>query len=309
MTAKNKSDTSTQSFFLPGNDCCSSYLNIQRKRFLSPVRKHIEQLWKLYAPYADRHFYEDARKHFLERYWEMYLTVTLIRSGFVPKRVGNTGPEFFIEVEARRFWVEAIAPGAGDGIDRVPGFPPGTVFDNPKEQDDGYSVAVFDNPNEQVILRYTNALAEKHAKYLNDIQKGIINQDDGYILAINCRGIPHARFGSVIPYALQAFLSLGPLTVAFDPISSKTTNRYFTKREYVGKSKGTQIPTTAFLDPTYSGISAIIHSAVDAENAPIFIGADFLSYINPLATHPLAIDIFAHWQQYVLRDDQIRLLM
>ena len=56
---------------------------------------------------------KDARKHFLERYWEMYLTVALIGSGFVPKRVGNTGPEFFIEVEARRFWVEAIALGPG----------------------------------------------------------------------------------------------------------------------------------------------------------------------------------------------------
>ncbi len=58
-------------------------------------------------------FPRDARKHFLERYWEMYLTVALIGSGFVPKRVGNTGLEFCIYVEACGFWVEAIALGPG----------------------------------------------------------------------------------------------------------------------------------------------------------------------------------------------------
>jgi hypothetical protein len=282
-----------RSFFLPGTDCGLGYLNVRRSRFLRPAKLYVEHLWQTYAPYADQHFRQDARKHFLQRYWEMYLTVALIDAGFTPTKLADEGPEFFIELEGRRVWVKAIAPGGGEGPDKVPEFPPGTAFNVPAEQ---------------VLLRYTHALAEKRTKYLRNVRKGIIGPDDGYIVAINCREIPHARYGGVIPYALQAFLPFGPLTAVYVLRKGQITDRYFTKRESISKLKGTQIPTTAFLDPAYACVSAIIHSAVDAANSPVVLGADLFVLHNPLASQPIPTKTFSRWRQYVFADDQIRMI-
>jgi hypothetical protein len=278
------------SFFLPGDDCDPGYLNIQRLRFVRPAKQYVEQLWRTYAPYADRNFREDARKHFLQRYWEMYLTVSLIGSNLTPVKAADEGPEFFIEIDGRRVWVEAIAPTGGQGPDKVSEFPLGEAFNV---------------PTEQVILRYTNALAEKYAKYRRDVEKGIVGPGDGYVLAINCREIPHARFGGVIPYVVQAFLPFGNAAVAFDVRTGKIVDKYFERRESVSKLNAVKIPTTAFLDPEYAGISAIIHSAVDAANSPVVLGEDFIVLHNPLAAHPIGTETFSRWRQYVFADDRI----
>lgn len=281
----------SQSFFLPGDDCDPGYLNIQRVPFVRPAKRYVERLWRIYAPYADRHFREDARKHFLQRYWEMYLAVALMDAGFTPVKPADKGPEFFIEIDSRRVWVEAIAPSGGQGPDKV--------SELPLEE-------AFKVPMEQVLLRYTNALAEKHAKYRRDVEKGIVGTNDGYVLAINCREIPHARFGSVIPYVVQAFLPFGNATVTFDVRTGKIVDKYFERRESVSKLNAVKIPTTAFLDPAYAGISAIIHSAVDASNSPVVLGEDFFVLHNPIASYPIGLGTFSRWRQYVFEDDRIR---
>ncbi|HEY3489830.1 MAG TPA: hypothetical protein VGK27_06890 [Candidatus Deferrimicrobiaceae bacterium] len=285
--------SASTSFFLPGiKDCDCGYLNIQRSEFLRPVKINIERLWEIYQPYADRHFREDACKHFLQRYWEMYLAVALIDSGFTLFKPSDEGPEFFIEIDGRRVWVEAIAPEGGEGPDRVSEFPPG---------------AAFNVPTEKILLRYTHALAEKHAKYQRDLEKGIIGIDDGYILAINCRMIPHASFGGVIPYPIQAYLPFGHPAVSFDVRTGKIVDRYFEKREAISKLAGAQIPTTAFLNPAYAGISAIIHSAVDAANSPVIHGEDFVVLHNPLAAQPIREGAFSRWRQYKYEDGRLTL--
>jgi len=280
-----------QSFFLPGDVCDPGYLNIRRVPFVRPAKRYVERLWRVYAPYADRHFREDARKHFLQRYWEMYLAVALKDAGFTPVKLTDKGPEFFIEIDGRRVWVEAIAPGGGQGPDKVSEFP---------------LEEAFNVPTEQVLLRYTSALAEKHAKYRRDVEKGIVGPSDGYVLAINCREIPHARFGSVIPYVVQAFLPFGNAAVAFDVRTGKIVDKYFERRESVSKRNAAKISTTAFLDPAYAGISAIIHSAVDAANSPVVLGEDFFVLHNPLASQPNGTGTFSRWRQYVFEDDRIR---
>jgi hypothetical protein len=281
----------SQSFFLPGDDCDPGYLNIQRVPFVRPAKRYVERLWRIYAPYADRHFREDARRHFLQRYWEMYLAVALMDAGFSPVKPANEGPEFFIEIDGRRVWVEAIAPGGGQGPDKVREFPLGEAFNV---------------PTEQVLLRYTSALAEKHAKYRCDMGKGIISPENGFILAINCREIPHAWIGGVIPYVVQAFLPFGNPAVAFDIRTGQIVDKYFERRESVSKLNTVKIPTTAFLDPAYAGISAIVHSAVDAANSPAVLGEDFFVLHNPLASRPIGTGTFSRWRQYVFEDDRIR---
>lgn len=253
-------------------------------------RRYLQRLWRIYAPFADQHFRHDAKKHFLERYWEMYLAVTLMANGSWPVRVGLHGPEFFFAVGATRVWVEATAPGAGTGPDQV----------RENDPDDNYRV-----PLERILLRYTATVLEKNRKLKKDILEGVVREDDPYVLAINGRGIPYAPWGNTLPYLLQALFPIGPLTLTFDVQTKEITGRIYEHRPSLSKRSRAKVSTRIFLDPAYAGISAVIHSTVDAANLPRRLGGDFYVVHNPIARNPLSIRLFAQWPQYVFGSDRI----
>lgn len=255
------------------------------------AREFIAELWKIYEPYADQHFLKDARNHFLQRFWEMYLTVTIIQRGYEIKRVSDKGPEFYISLNNKRIWFEAIAPGPGEGKDHVPEFEP-----------DGIARLV---PIEKILLRFTNALAEKRSKLLEAVNKNIIKPGDSYLLAINCRGIPHAAYGNTMPYYIQALLPFGPLAVNFDTKTGDVVNSFYQYREGVSKLNGTNIATTAFLDSKYNCISAVLNSAVDCVNRPDNLGGDFSILHNPIAESCIDLSAFNWCEQYSLIDNEL----
>lgn len=265
MVAKSKSS----SFFLSGECKDPGYRNVRDLPHFETYHYFVEDLWRDYRPYADRHFLNEARNQFLQRFWEMYLCVVFLRRGFLVTKISNEGPEFVISIEDRRIWIEAIAPNSGTGPDYVPEPPY-----------DGYA---FDVPTEKIILRYTNALSTKLVAYNKYFQKGLIKEKDSYVVAINSRGIPHAPYGSVLPYHVHAFLPFGPLSACLDRKTLMITDSFFQHREHVKKQNDELISTQPFLDPTYAGISAVIHSAVDCANGPGELGADFDILHNPLA--------------------------
>src|SRR5262249_25417598 len=80
---------------------------------------------------------------------EMYLAATLLDHGFQLVRAGDFGPEFYFWHENKKVWIEAVAPGPGEGGDRVRREPVGH----------GYAT-----PTEAILLRYTNTLAEKRRR-------------------------------------------------------------------------------------------------------------------------------------------------
>lgn len=256
--------------------------------------KHfVEELWRDYQPYNnDPNFLTDAPKHFHQRFWEMYLCVTMLRRGFVVEKAGSKGPEFSITIDGRKIWFEAIAPEAGTTDDRVP------------EIEFGKGGWV---PADQVLMRYTSALKAKLSKYQIDRQE-IISENDIYIVAINSNKIPHAYFGSFLPYHVQAFLGIGPLTVAINPETQKMVDIYSQPRSEVKKKNNSPVSTQPFLDPAYCGISAVIHSTFDMAgytygNAKW--GDDFDVLHNPLAANPLPFDVL-HWCKYrYIRDDKL----
>jgi len=275
-------------FFLAENATDSGYVNARdgaRWRF---ARDFTESLWPRYSPFADPHFREDAKHHFLQRFWEMYLACTLLYRGFEIKRVGNEGPEFYFLCGERRIWVEAIAPGPGDGIDRVHKSKLGEV--------DTIS-------DEKLIMRYTHALLEKHRRYEAALAKGILQPDDQMLLAINCRGIPDAPLGAEIPFVLKAFLPLGALTVVLDRDTMKIKDSYHQRREAVVKQSGAHVDTTSFLNPKFAEFSAILHSAVDCTDHSTELGDDFLVLHNPAASHALPRNLFDWCRQFEFNDN------
>lgn len=279
-----------KTFFLRGQDCSRGYANFRGMRKWKELRRYANSLWALYEPYADSHFREDARNHFLQRYWEMYLTVALMANGSTPIRSGAIGPEFHFVYRNKRVWVEATAPSAGSGADEI------------KENDpsDNFSV-----PVERILLRYTAALREKQRKVAKDVAKGIVGPADPYVVAVNCRGIPYAPWGNTLPYMVQAVFPVGPFVLTFDRRTKRITDRSYERRESVMKKSGAQVPTTAFLDPSYASISAAIHSSIDAANNLRRLGGDFYVIHNPRARNPLPLEAFAQWPQYVYANDRL----
>src|SRR5260221_1045582 len=242
-------------------------------------------MWREYAPYSDPHYLSDARNHFHQRFWEMYLCVTMLKRGFVITRIGKEGPEFSTTIGGRTVWFEAIAPLEGSGADKVPEL----------KMNEATWV-----PTEQVLMRYTAALSEKLRKYHSFRTKGIVSEGDGYIVAINSNKIPNAYFGSILPYHVQAFLPFGPFTVAINPKTHEKVDEYFQYRAEVTKQSGRPVSTQAFLDPAYAGGSAVIHSVFDVAGytrSRAIWGDDFDVLHNPTAANPLPLDAF-NWCKY-----------
>ena len=115
-------------FFLSGEATDPGYRNVRDLPHWHDAKAFTEYLWPLYRHLADPNFRTDARNHFNQRFWEMYLACTLIVRGFELHRLGSEGPEFYFIFGGRRVWVEAVAPGPGTGPDRVPETETGKAF-------------------------------------------------------------------------------------------------------------------------------------------------------------------------------------
>ena len=283
-------DTNIEKFFLPGEGTDLGYINIRDRPHHEETRQFINLLWDQYSSIADPLFRQEASKHCLERFWEMYLAVALVQRGCEVVRVGNEGPEFYVKHRQRRVWVEAVAPGPGVGPDRV----------EIQHDDDCHEV-----PTEKILLRFTNALAVKRKKYFEAIKKGIVSSDDSYLLAINSRGIPHPPFPNTMPSFVQAFLPFGPLTFAIDQRTGDIVKSIYQYRDAVPKVSGANISTKAFLDPDFGFCSAVLHSTVNYVAHPGELGADFCLLHNPSAIHNIDEAIFVWSRQLFLRDKEL----
>jgi hypothetical protein len=282
-------------FFLSGDCEDPGYKSARDLPRLQWIRDFVNSLWEQYEPYADSHFLKDAQNHFLQRFWEMYLAIALLKRGFQIQRMGDEGPEFFVEFDGHRVWLEAIASGPGTGNDKVP---ESRMWLDPW--------VVEEPPTEKIILRFTNALDEKRKKYLQAVEKGIIQPSDRYLLAINSRGIPHAcYYGGAVPYFIQAFLPFGHPTLTIDIETREAVDAYFQRREAVPKVSGATVSTKAFLEAQSACVSAILYSSVDCGYRPEALGGDFEVLHNPTAQHPLDRSMFAWCRQFFWRNGEL----
>jgi hypothetical protein len=278
------------SFFLEGACTDLGYLNTRDHPRGVSHKAFVESLWLRFKHLADVHFLEDARNHFLQRFWEMYLAVTLQERGFDVRKHGGEGPEYYAETKTGRLWFEAIAPGPGTGPDQVAQLVPGMASRV---------------PTEEILLRFTNALAEKRQRYAAALRKGIVAADEPYILAINSRGIRHAPYGNTMPYYVQAFLPIGPLAFSIDKQSGELVDSFYQHRPHLLKKSGATVSTMSFLDDSAPFCSAALHSGVDCANHPDTLAGDFSILFNPRAAVPLNEADFAWCEQFAVKDDEL----
>jgi hypothetical protein len=141
------------------------------------AREHCEDLWRDFERHADANFVREFATRTHARWFEMYLTVTLMRAGFHVE-CRKPGPDILVTVNGQRIWIEAIAATGGDPTK------PDSVRPIPLDGE------AHDTPVRQMALRIRAALEEKAKKFASYQEKGIVAAGDVLVVAINVHDIP-----------------------------------------------------------------------------------------------------------------------
>jgi type I restriction enzyme S subunit len=146
-------------------------------------------------------------------YWqqlsEVLLADKLSKAGIQITRE-TSGPDFLIEHEGKRIWIEVITPEANG------------ILDEWINYDSRNDHAVM-RPNNAIILRWTSAIKEKSDKLKKYLRNGLVINGDIYVIAVNGRllrgwgGVfPNLCGDSQFPFAVEATFCLGALGISID---------------------------------------------------------------------------------------------
>ncbi len=288
----------TQSFFQQGLSQDKEYEMLRNPESPSALRcrDYVEYLWDTFEPYSDKHFLSDARNHFHQRFWEMYICVSLINLGFKIESNHGVGPDICTFINGKRVWIEAVAPSAGDGIDRVP------------EVEMGKATWV---PRDKITIRFTSVIFDKFKKYKTYKEKGIVDPEDICLIAINSNKVPHARFGSDLPYHVRALFPFGPLAVSINGKTGEVVDQFYQYENKLTKIKGSEIPKDFFTNTEFCQISGVLNSTVDVAACALGSipwGSEFDLVHNPLASNPLPVNDFSWCKQRVYEEGVLNII-
>ncbi len=250
---------------------------------LKERRDKFEILWKTYEKYADKHFKKQFKKDFHSRTWEMYLGNIFLKNNIKIIEPKKEGPDIKMEVSGKNIWVEAV-----------------TTKTNKKNEDIlkkwGTGKIAYDIPHDEMILRLTNSFTSKWKEYRKNIEKGIIQEDEPYIIAIN-RGIfPYPD--PDVPLIFKPLFGLGYFTLSID-LETKERESYMSKKEHVEKQNESKVTQDLFKNSQYEGVSAVIYSIKDVLNSPKKIGSDCMLIHNPMAKNKIdhkTLNFLEQWE-------------
>lgn len=209
------------------------------------------------------------------------------------------GPDFCVEHEGRRIWIEVITP---------------TPANIPEDWLAPSGGGVRDFPHEAILLRWTAAIKEKAEKLLgNDrglrgyLAAGVVAADDAYVIAI----IPRLLRGydgafdcidgiSQFPFAVEATFAIGPLQVRINRETLEASEPEHQRRMLIPKPKGLAVPADTFLDHRFTPISTIW--AVDADEGTLRGKVPRSAVVhNPLAINSVPTGLLPAQDEYSAR--------
>ncbi len=244
----------------------------------------VSQLWQAAHSYLDPDLPVKLPNQFHQHFWEIYLAASLLEIGLILESSSSSdGPDICIKPNGLPVWVEAVTALAGQGVDAV-------------------QKAEFGD--DQIKLRLLNAFNKKSEKYDVYKKKSWIGSKDPYIIAINAALVPSADLEREIPRIVRSLLPFGHSVLHVD---KETLNVVDTSHEYQGKvvkASGKGPETTCFLNPKFSGISAVIYSCADAFNYPTEISKSLLLFHNPLAENPIPLGFLKKGHEYWIEEHQ-----
>ena len=253
----------------------------------------VEELWDKAHKYIDSDTLKELPVQFHQRFWEIYLAAALLEAGLnLEHSSGRDGPDICIKADdGSKVWVEAVTASPGQGNDAV---------------QEAEIVTLRSVPDDQIKLRLLNAFDEKSKKYKRYREKNWVGSEEPYIIAINAAQVPSATRELEIPRIIRSLLPFGFQVLHLSRETLEVTGTSYEYQGEVIKISGAEIGTTSFLNPKYSGISAVIYSCVDSFNYPTEISRALLLFHNPLATNPLPLGFLKKGYEYWVDEHQLK---
>jgi hypothetical protein len=196
------------------------------------LRERIVELFRFLDGLEDPHFEQQLDRDAHARLWEMMLAKILKSEGYELKSTDH-GPDFVIERDGKRVFIEAICPGPGDegNPNSVPPIVYGPIFQ--------------DIPVAQIVLRIRSALEEKKRKYAHYLAQGIVSEGDICTIAVSSSKIGRTS-GLWPPIILRATHGLGNPYVVFAH-GEGGVEEGIGECKSIPKADGHEIDTTFFL--------------------------------------------------------------
>jgi hypothetical protein len=226
-------------------------------------RDLLESLWRRFAPYCGdpfASFLTDARTNLRGRVWEMALGCLLLDGGLRLRKPPSDGPDLCAIVDGRPIWIEATSVVHGTGPDAVRRIERFGVVDH-----------------DAMIRRYTSALEAKRKQQLAFVKRGVVQETDAFIIAINASAIDLASIerASSYPDIVRAVYPIGdphfivPVSLEAVPppgLDLEVRREHPYRDEIPRVQSPTGIPARAFLDPRYEATSGVMFTASDPWN-------------------------------------------
>ena len=239
----------------------------------------LASLWKKYLALEmpNEHFVKEftsgKKPAVFQRAWEMMLARHLDAQGYQIS-TSDEGPDFRFEHNGRRIWVEAVSP--------EPAGVPDHYLEHPKRNE----FKVGDVPHNEVLLRWTAAIKEKWNKLKHYRVKGIVGENDGYVIAVNgCQlgAFPLQHGVSRLPYALEAVYPVGPVAIPIDKATGKIGQAFVSERRRFRTPRGRQFLRRFLWTRTMRGLAPLLHAQSTDRRMP---SCRWMSYITILPARP-----------------------
>lgn len=256
------------------------------------VKNHIESLWELFEPFAEKEFKERSKLEgeFSQRMWELYVGATLIFHEKNLQKKTAEGPDHLLSEGISKVWIEDIAINLGDGDDAVPPL----VSANVRM---GERPSLQSIPEDQMILRITSGLKEKFEKYEKYCEKSVIGDSEPYVIALNSGMCLLSSVGRM-PLVLKAVFALGNQYISVDPEDGNVSESGWTIRDSITKKNSSVVPMDFFIDSKQAGVSAVIYCDNNICSIPTRLGDDIFIVHNPNAKNPLPRGFFPFGIEY-----------
>ena len=241
---------------------------------LFPLRARISKLFRSLEGLEDRTFEEQLEHDPYARLWEMMLATILTAHGYKPKSSGR-GPDFVVERDGMRIFLEAICPGPGD--ESNPNSVPPIIYGSPVAQD---------VPVEKIALRLCHALAEKKARYIQYAEQGIVSERDACVIAVSSSKIGQAS-GLWPPAIMRATHGLGNPYVVFEKDAGPVAEG-IESRGSILKTNRESVDSRFFASDENSMIAGVLYSDCSAFSLPFDLFGESVFLHNPKARVPIS---------------------
>ena len=222
----------------------------------SEYLEHMERYWRTYQPFASPDFQrqilaDDGKFYSLT--WELMLGAKLLEKGYYLERsIDDDRPDLCLILEGNRIWIECCLPTGGDPSK------PNSVTEPVLTSDGEFEIHDVD-PNKSV-LRCTQVLSDKKRQHLLWIEKGVCNQDEPFLIALNGRHLQLQIFNSSPSQILRALYGTGDLYDVFDSKNAEYRESGYHFKHRIEKSETAPVSTTFFLEKDNSHISGVLFS-------------------------------------------------